>query len=150
MAEGVPGRLASRGVSVRGCVGLRVAEGSDRRWGAEAGLRVARGWAATGRKVLLADAALDDPILHAVAGTEHAEGISDVVLYGASVQRVASPVDGAVLVVSAGTPVGDAEEVLAHARWGAIIDGFREAGATLLVHLPVETPGAAALMERAD
>jgi len=97
----------------------------------------------------LADAGLDDPVLHEAIDGVVGEGLSDVMLYGASVKRVAKPIEGGVLFASAGTPVADAAEVMAHPRWETVIHGFQEAGALLLVHLPADTPGADALLEQA-
>ncbi len=135
--------------SVAGCIVLLVSPEIDRRWGAEASLSVARGWARKGRSVLLADASLADPSLHeAVAGT-NGEGVSDMLLYGASVRRVARSAGDGLLVAPAGTPVGDAAEVLAHPRWDGVIRGFHEAGALLLLHLAAGTRGAAALLDKA-
>ena len=135
--------------SMAGCVVFLVSSGIDRRWGADVSLRVARGWAARGRSVLLADASFDDPVLHESIEGASDEGLSDVMLYGASVKRVARPVEGGILLAPAGTPVGDAAEVLAHPKWDSVIHGFHEAGAGLLVHLSAATTGVDTLLERA-
>ena len=140
--------LGSAGATA-GCVVLLVTSGIDRRWGADASLTVARGLATAGRSVLLADAGLDDPVLHEAIDGVVGEGLSDVMLYGASVKRVAKPIEGGVLFASTGTPVADAVEVMAHPKWETVIRGFQEAGALLLVHLPAGTPGADALLEQA-
>ena len=135
--------------STTGCVVLLVAPEIDRRWGAGVSLLVARGWAAKGRSVLLADASLEDPVLHQSVDGTNDEGVSDVMLYGASVKRVARSVGGGILFASAGTPVGDAAEVLAHPKWDTVISGFQEAGAVLLLHLSAATAGARALLDQA-
>ena len=135
--------------SVAGCVVFLVTPEIDRKWGANASLLLARGWAAKGRSVLLADASFEDPILHQVVDGVGEEGLSDIMLYGASVKRVARPVEGGILVVPAGTPVGNAEEVLAHPKWDTVVRGFEEAGAVLLLHLSAATTGAGALLDRA-
>ena len=135
--------------STAGCVVLLVAPEIDRRWGADVSLLVARGWAAKGRSVLLADASLEDPVLHESVDGTNDEGVSDVMLYGASVKRVARSVGGGILFAPAGTPVGDAAEVLAHPKWDTVISGFQEAGAVLLLHLSAATTGARALLDQA-
>lgn len=140
--------LSSSG-SVAGFVALWVSPEIDGRWGVEVSLLVARGWARKGRSVLLADASLDDPSLHKVVAGPNDEGVSDVILYGASVNRVARPTGDGLLVTPAGTPVGDAAEVLAHPRWEGVVRRFRKAGSLLLLHLPAGTPGGADLLERA-
>ena len=135
--------------STTGCVVLLVAPEIDRRWGADVSLLVARGWAAKGRSVLLADASLEDPVLHESVDGTNDEGVSDVMLYGASVKRVARSVGGGIFFAPAGTPVGDAEEVLTHPKWDTVISGFREVGAVLLLHLSAATTGARALLDQA-
>ena len=145
--DGVARALASAG-SPTGLVVLLVASEVDRRWGSDASLAVARSLA-DGRSVLLADASLEDPVLHESANLVNGEGLSDVMLYGASMKRVAQPLDGGVFLVSAGTPVDDASEVLAHSKWETAIRGFQEAGALLLVHLSANTTGADVLLGRA-
>ncbi len=136
--------------SVAGCVVVLVASDIDRQWGANTSLLIAREWASKGRSVLLADASLDDPVLHEIVDGGGSEGLSDVMLYGASVKQVARPVEGGILLCTAGTPVGDTEEVLAHPKWDMVIQGFQEAGALLLLHLSAGTPGAGTLLDRAS
>ena len=120
----------------RGRVVAVVASGGAVRggWAAEAALDLARAWSASGKKVVLADAALDHPALHVAAGVDNDEGLSDASLYGASVRRVARPVDdGAFFVITAGSPVADANLVARTPRWQRLCDGFGEAGVTLIL-----------------
>jgi len=125
------------GASGDGVVALVAAAGAVRGgWAAEAALDLARAWSASGRKVVLADAALDRPALHVAAGLDNDEGLSDASLYGASVRRVARPVDGgAFFVVTAGSPVADASAVARSPRWQRLCDGFGEAGVTLILFI---------------
>jgi hypothetical protein len=125
------------GASGDGVVALVAAAGAVRGgWAAEAALDLARAWSASGRKVVLADAALDRPALHVAAGLDNGEGLSDASLYGASVRRVARPVDGgAFFVVTAGSPVADASAVARSPRWQRLCDGFGEAGVTLILFI---------------
>ncbi len=148
LPEPIAGALDSAD-STPACVVVWVTPEIERHWGASASLLLARGWAARGRSVLLADASFEDPVLHELVDGAGDEGLSDVMLYGASVKRVARPVDGGFLLAPAGTPVADAEEVLAHPKWDTVIGGFQEAGAVLVLHLSASTTGAGALLDKA-
>ncbi|HSM60191.1 MAG TPA: hypothetical protein VK849_05315, partial [Longimicrobiales bacterium] len=111
-------------------------------WTGEAAASLARTWATGGLRVVLADAGLERPTLHEVFGVRNEEGLSDAVLWGASVQRVARPLprDG-FYVVTSGTPVPDGAAVFATERWGQLCVGFREAGVTLVALVPDGAPG---------
>ena len=120
-------------------------------WAGRGAVSLARAWAAASERLLLLDLGLEDPGLHRILETENGEGTADVFLFGASLQHVARPVSGAsFLFAPAGSPVADPESVLRHDRWDALIQGFRDAGARLLLHLPLELQGSASLLERAD
>ena len=127
-----------------------VAPDVDPRWGADVSLLIARELSAKGRKILLADASFERPVLHEAAGVANGEGISDVLLYGVSLRHVSEPIGGGVVLAPTGTPAGDIQELLGHPNWETLIRGFDEAGATILVHLPSETPGAQAFLDGAD
>ncbi len=118
-------------------------------WAPRATLALVRGWAREGGRIVLADLGLEAPSLHALLGEDNGEGITDAVLYGASVQRVAGRPSGErFILIPAGTPVVDPEPVLAHPRWKTLIAGFQEAGAILALYLPASLPGAGVLAER--
>jgi hypothetical protein len=94
-------------------------------------------WSSEGRHVVLADAGLGGATLHAALNMPNGEGLSDAVEWGASVGRVARPVEGVpYFLVSAGTAVADPASVLEGARWAELCAGFRESGATLVVFVP--------------
>ena len=122
----------------------------DRDWGAHATLAVAKKWAASGNRVILADGCLDRPVLHEVVGVENGEGVSDLVLYGASARRFAGRVEDRLMLAPAGTPVVEVAEVLKHVKWDMMIKGCREVGATLVFHVSTGTPGVEAMTERAE
>lgn len=123
--------------------------GEETGWAPRAALAVVRGWARGGERVVLADLGLDAPALHALLGEENGEGITDALLYGSSVQRIARrPTGERFALIPAGTPVSDPAGVLAHPRWGSLAAGFREAGVVLAVYLPSSLPGAEALARR--
>ncbi|MFV2005994.1 MAG: hypothetical protein ACC667_01030 [Longimicrobiales bacterium] len=144
------GALAAGGGDPRVIALLRM-PGIDSWWGAEAAVGIARAWGESGDAVLLSDLDLRDPKLHEVLGHENGQGVSDILLYGVSVQHAAFASEmGSFLVVTAGTPVADPEAVLAHPRWEAVTRGLRETGATVLLHLPADLPGASSVLSRAD
>ena len=122
----------------------------DPEWGAQATLAVAKKWAASGQRVILADGCLDRPVLHEVVGVENGEGVSDMVLYGASARRFAARVEDRLMLAPAGTPVVEVADVLKHVKWDMMINGCREVGATLVFHVSTGTPGVDAMTERAE
>ena len=152
-AGSVPGELESAlgdGDSLSACVVILVDSEIDRDWGAQASLAVAKRWAASGHRIILADACLDGPTLHEAVGVENGEGVSDMVLYGASAQRITSHVEGRLMLAPAGTPVSRVADVLEHVKWDMVIRGCREAGATLVFHVSTGTPGSEAMTKRAE
>jgi hypothetical protein len=152
-AESLPQEIESAldaADSLPACVVILVDSEIDRDWGAQASLAVAKKWAASGHRVILADGCLDRPVLHETVGVENGEGVSDMVLYGASAQRIAERVEDRLMLAPAGTPVVEVAEVLKHVRWDMMINGCREAKATLVFHVSTGTPGSEAMAERAD
>lgn len=121
-------------------------------WAGHAAADLAQGWTAGGARVVLADAGIETPRLHDVVEIDNAEGLTDALLYGASVRRVARPVDGVgFFVVTAGTVVADPLEAFAHHRWANLARGFVDAGVTLVLFVPADEPGReAALREATD
>ena len=132
-----------------GCLAVVVAADIDPRWGADVSLLLVQEWAAEGRNIFLADASFERPVLHAAAGVANGEGVSDLMLYGASLRRVSQSVGKRVVLASTGTPAADVEELLSHPNWETVIRGFSETKATLVVHLPAEAPGVPGFLERA-
>ncbi|MCG6957407.1 MAG: SPOR domain-containing protein, partial [Gemmatimonadetes bacterium] len=106
-------------------------------WASGGAVALAHAWATAGRRVVLTDADMLVPTLHAELGLPNQEGLSDVLLWGASVRRVARPVeDGGFYLMSAGTVVADGTEPFEASRWAHLCDGFREAGVVLAVFAP--------------
>jgi hypothetical protein len=94
----------------------------------------------------LADLSIEDPILHERVGVPNLDGVVDLFLYGASLARSARPVPGrGFLLITAGTYTPDPEGILSHPRWEKIVAGFREAQASLLLFVPLDTPALPAL-----
>ncbi len=110
---------------------------ADRAWVADAAIALATAWAQSGRRTVLADLSLGDPILHERIGMANLDGVVDIFLYGASLARSARTVPGrGFYLISSGTYTPDEEAVFRHPRWEKIVSGFREAGAALLVFAP--------------
>src|ERR1700741_3839491 len=115
---------------------------SDRAWAADAAVAIASGWTAGGRRTVLADLSLDDPVLHDRIGVSNLDGVVDVFLYGASLARSARPVPGrGFYLITAGTYTTDPGAILRHSRWEKLVAGFRDAGAALLLFAPADAPG---------
>lgn len=120
-------------------------------WAASATLDLARAWSGAGERVIVADAALHYPTLHAQVRVENGEGLSDAALFGLSVGRVARPVDdGAFFLITAGTAVANANSVPSSRRWGHLLDGFRDAGVKLLLFVRDGDSGCAAFLGSAS
>jgi len=120
-------------------------------WAGAAALDLARAWSQVGGRVILADGALHYPTLHKLAEIENTEGLSDAALFGASVRRVARPLDGgAFFLITAGTAVADANTVPGSPRWGRLLEGFQEAGVKLLLFVRDGDSGCAAFLGSAS
>lgn len=108
-----------------------VAEG----WAPGVALDLVRRWSAAGHRLILVDAGLDAPSLHTAAGIPNREGLTDATHYGASVSRVARPIDGGGFLITAGTPIADPGSVVRSSRWHRFAAGMTEAGVTPVVYL---------------
>lgn len=119
-------------------------------WAARAATTIAGDWAREGLQIFLMDLGLEGPSLHDALDLPNEEGIADAFLFGASIQHIARPaMDGRFFFAPAGSRPGDPGEVLAHPRWNDLAGGFSEAEATLLLFLPVDTPGSDRILSRA-
>jgi len=123
----------------------------DAGWAADAVVSLARRWSDGGLRVLLADGDLPESSLHERLGSPNGEGVTDLILYGASPSRVALAVEGeAFRFVPAGTVVSDAGRVYGHPRWAGLLSAFRESASVLILYLPSEAVGVAELMSEGD
>jgi hypothetical protein len=106
----------------------------------------------TRRTVTIADLWGDLPEVEALAGDHDGHGIADVLLFGASFERVRHKVPGSesLAVVTSGNDVVNREEVLLSERWEAVRSVLRTRGEVLLLTCRGDTPGLAALSEKAD
>ncbi|MGH7481975.1 MAG: SPOR domain-containing protein [Longimicrobiales bacterium] len=129
---------------------LAGSEARARGWAARAAVRIAERLAARGHDVRLLDASVADPMLHRGLGASNDEGVSDLVLFGASIDRLEQPVaHGSVRLVPAGPPVPDAATVIGAARWDALLQSFGKDPRAHLVFVPAEVEGATSLAARA-
>ncbi|NNF14656.1 MAG: hypothetical protein HKN72_15625, partial [Gemmatimonadetes bacterium] len=121
--------------------------GTSQGWAAGAAVDLARSWSASGRRVILVDAALRAPSLHEAVGLENREGLSDAALYGASIARVARSVDDdGFFLITAGTPVADPAAVVTSGRWPRLAAGMTEAEVLVLLYLRVVDPETSAFL----
>lgn len=134
------------GAEPTGTVVLLLVGDVDRWWAAETAVELSSTWARNGRRIVLADLFLENPILHEVTGAENMDGIVDVFLYGASISRSARPVSGrGFYLIPAGTYTSDHDVIFRHSRWPKLVAGFRDADASLLLFAPADAPELAAL-----
>lgn len=134
-----------------GPVVLLLASADHLAWAADAAVALGTAWARDGRRIVLADLHLENPLLHERVGVENLEGVADIFLYGASIARSARPVRGrGFYLISAGTYEPDGEAVYRNPRWPKLVAGFRDANASLLLFAPAETADLEALARWVD
>lgn len=150
-AGALPRPSGEPGDAGRVVVILATDEAVEAGWAGACAVALARAWASSRYRVVLADMNLHAPTLHRELGLANREGLSDILLWGASVRRVAQGVkDGGFYLVPAGTAVADAGSALASPRWAPLCDGFRNAGVTLAVFLPHDAPTRDAVLRQAS
>ena len=118
-------------------------------WAGNAAIEIADALAAAGDRVILADLSLDNPELHDLAGIDNTEGLTDVFLFGASLEHVTRmlPAHSFELIPAAAfTP--DAEEILTHRRWSVLFEDYAASKTKLLLYLPITVDGVGALSDR--
>ncbi len=119
-------------------------------WAINATVDIVRAWSKSGRRVVLADAALALATLHECLETDNTEGVTDTVLFGSSVRRVAKRTDESeFFIITAGTATADPAAVLASERWTRLSRGFVEAGVTLVMYVGAESDGKSAILDMA-
>jgi hypothetical protein len=120
-------------------------------WTGRVAVDLAAAWGTGGAQVILADADVADAPLHGVLGEENGEGMSDHLLFGASLERVARPLSGRpFLFASAGSAVGDPEGALRSPRWASCFSAARGSPSTLVLYLPADAVGGSPLPVEAD
>ncbi len=120
-------------------------------WGERAAAAMAREWAARGRSVILVDADVETPSLHEYLEVPNLEGLSDVLLYGASLERVlVEPPREPFRFVPSGTVVADPSALRGSDRWDPFLDRIRSRNEVALLFVPTGGGGAPLLAERGD
>jgi cell division septation protein DedD len=118
-------------------------------WSAQAAIAIAEALAEAGSRIILADLSLDDPELHDLVGLDNNEGLTDVFLFGASLEHVTRmlPAHSFELIPAAAfTP--DAEEILTHRRWSILFEEYAASNVKLLLYMPIAIDGASAFSDR--
>ncbi len=118
--------------------------GSDPR----AAARVALGIASTQarrRRVAVVDAVGELAPIEELLPDGVSHGLVDMLQYGVSLAKVATPVDraGNLFLIPSGAAPFDEEELFASDRWPRLVRSFKDAGALLLVIAPEGTEGVA-------
>ena len=130
-----------------------LAEEASRRhgWPARFSAELAKRWATDDIPLLLADADLSGASLHELFDTTNDEGVSDLIAFGASAERVIREVaEGAHQFIPSGTAVANPEPIFRDARWSALLSEIRNSGRVVLLYLPAESAEAAELAASAD
>lgn len=110
-------------------------------WAARAAVAAADG-AARQREVILADLGFEKPELHGVLGMRNREGLADVFLFGASLDRVTQRAAGhRFRLVPPGAYVPDPAEILSSSRWFRLLPELRQLGTVMLAYVPAEAVG---------
>lgn len=139
------------GAAVLPAVVLLLVGDEDRGWAARTALELAGAWAEAGRRIVLADFHLENPVLQDHIGGHGLEGVVDIFLYGASVARCTRPVEGREFqFIPTGTYAPDAEAVFRHPRWPKLVAGFEHSRATLVVFAPAAVADLGALATWVD
>lgn len=118
-------------------------------WAAQAAILIADSLAAGGERVVLADLSLDRPELHDIVGADNTEGLTDVFLFGASLEHVTKmlPANSFELIPAAAfTPA--VEEILTHRRWSLVFEELAASKSRLLLYLPITVEGTGAFSDR--
>lgn len=116
---------------------------------ARAAIGLAEARAAAGETVVLADASLRQGRIQQLLDVGNLEGLADVFLFGASLDRVRTRPDTRTFdFVPTGPYVPDPSAVLESSRWDSIARSLREAGERLFVFIPADSPGLGILSRR--
>lgn len=117
-------------------------------WSSRAALALADALAAS-RRVLLVDLHLEQPELDGLVSAGDVEGVADLILYGASLDRVAlASTDHAFELVPVGGPIPDPEALLLDRSWGRLLENAERLDLTLLLYVPWRARGLDALVRR--
>lgn len=128
-----------------------VVTSSDPLAAAHVAIGIARAEAAR-RRVVLGDLAGDLAPLTSLLSDDDPHGISDSILYGVSINKVARAVKDVanLFIAPSGTEQVVSEDVLASSRWKRLADGFTSTGGLLLLVARSDSPGLGALIDQVD
>ncbi len=127
-ASKTPDLLSGR----RGIVAVLVApEAHASGWASRTAIALAEAALAAGCPTGLVDLGLEHPSLHTAASIDATEGLSDIILFGASLGRVSGWSPAGARVVPAGTLVGDPTEILDGSAWAEIASQASDGGCVL-------------------
>ncbi len=130
---------------------LSEAESRSEGWSGRAAVALAQAWAEEGRRVLLADGDLRDASLDRWVDGSHGEGLVDSIVYGASLDRVATArEDDGFRFIPAGTPIAEGDAAYSNPRCLSLLAEIRDSGALLLLFLPAEAEGVEGLVASGD
>lgn len=116
---------------------------------AKEAIELCQAFADRGETVVLADLSLQNPELHKVLGIDNEEGLSDVFLFGASLQHVMRGAPSyAFKLIPASQFTPDSREILEHSWWGHVFEELAQEQTKLVVYLPVNEDGAESLSDR--
>lgn len=147
----VPPRIAALIDETEGAapaVAVLTTGAADLDWSAACACRLADALTERGRATLLIDLFVENPTLNTRLGLPNVEGITDVLLYGSSLDRVVQPVDGhAFGFISAGPAVAEAGPLLQNEAWHRVMERIRAGGGAAVLYLPAAVPGALQLAQ---
>lgn len=116
---------------------------------ARAAIGLADGRGARGLDTILADGAFQDPRLHTLLGVENLEGLADLFLFGASLERVrVRPEAHSFDFIPAGAYVPDPAGVLSSDQWRRVARTVEAEGGRLLLFISADAPGLGILSQR--
>ena len=114
-----------------------------------AAIGLAEGRGRLGHRTILADASTREPRLHEALGVDNLEGLADVFLFGASLDRVRAQAEGRTFdFIPVGAYVPDPQAVLENSQWERVAGSLRAEGEKLLLFVPADSPGLGILSSR--
>jgi hypothetical protein len=117
-------------------------------WAARAATALAARWPEV-RRVLLLDADMETPSLHALTGVRNEEGIGDVVDYGVSIGVVRQrSAHGRFDVIPTGLYAAEPAALLLSDAWTRVLLEVAERRETLLIYVPADAPGVDRMVDR--
>jgi hypothetical protein len=117
-------------------------------WAGRAATAIAARWPGS-RRVVLLDADMERPSLHALTGVRNEEGIADVVDYGVSLAVVRQPsAQGNYDVVPTGLYAAEPAVLLLSEAWARVILEIAARRETLLIYVPADAPGTSRIVDR--